>query len=71
MRRSPRGLARRQARGGIVAVNLGANKDSSDRAADYVAGIKAFGALASFFVVNVSSPNTPGLRDLQQRPGAR
>ncbi|MGB8278622.1 MAG: quinone-dependent dihydroorotate dehydrogenase [Methylovirgula sp.] len=59
-------LKRRQSKGGIVAVNLGANKDSIDRAADYVEGIRAFGALAKFFVVNVSSPNTPGLRDLQQ-----
>ncbi len=59
-------LAHRQARGGIVAVNLGANKESADRAADYVAGIHAFGAQAKFFVVNVSSPNTPGLRDLQK-----
>lgn len=59
-------LVQRQGRPGIIAVNLGANKDSSDRAADYVEGIRAFGGLASFFVVNVSSPNTPGLRDLQQ-----
>ncbi len=59
-------LARRRVKGGIVAVNLGANKDSSDRAADYVEGVKAFGALASFFVINISSPNTPGLRDLQE-----
>jgi dihydroorotate dehydrogenase len=58
-------LARRQRRG-ILAINLGANKDSSDRAADYVEGIKVFAPLASFFVVNVSSPNTPGLRDLQR-----
>ena len=59
-------IARRHKRGGIVAINLGANKDSHDRAADYVEGIKAFGPLAQFFVVNVSSPNTPGLRDLQR-----
>lgn len=59
-------LARRQTKGGIVAVNLGANKDSSDRAADYVEGIHAFGGLAKIFVINVSSPNTPALRDLQQ-----
>jgi len=59
-------LMRRQTRPGIVAVNLGANKDTIDRAQDYVAGINAFGGLAKFFVVNVSSPNTPGLRDLQQ-----
>ncbi|MGO9134567.1 MAG: quinone-dependent dihydroorotate dehydrogenase [Methylovirgula sp.] len=58
-------LARRHKRAGLVAVNLGANKDAADRAKDYVDGIKAFAGLADFFVVNVSSPNTPGLRDLQ------
>jgi dihydroorotate dehydrogenase len=58
-------LARRQ-RGGIVGVNVGANRDAGDRIADYVEGIKAFAPHASFFNVNVSSPNTPGLRDLQQ-----
>ena len=51
--------------GGIVGVNVGANKDSSDRAADYVKGISTFADVASYFVVNISSPNTPGLRDLQ------
>lgn len=51
--------------GGIVGVNIGANKDSTDRAADYVAGVRAFKATAAYFTVNVSSPNTPGLRDLQ------
>lgn len=51
---------------GIVGINLGANKDTADRAADYVAGITAFADVASYFTVNVSSPNTPGLRDLQQ-----
>jgi dihydroorotate dehydrogenase len=50
---------------GVVGVNIGANKDSADRAADYVAGIKAFNAIASYFTINISSPNTPGLRDLQ------
>jgi len=50
---------------GILAINIGANKDSVDRAADYVLGIEAFASLASFFTVNISSPNTPGLRDLQ------
>jgi dihydroorotate dehydrogenase len=62
------GLARLMARGnrgGIVGVNIGANKDSEDRAADYVAGVRRFAAVASYFTVNVSSPNTPGLRDLQ------
>lgn len=60
-------LAARRARGGLVGVNIGANKDSDDRIADYVAGIHAFADLASWFTVNVSSPNTPGLRDLQAR----
>jgi dihydroorotate dehydrogenase len=58
-------LARRRA-AGIVGVNLGANKDSDDRIADYVAGIDAFADVARYFTINVSSPNTPGLRDLQQ-----
>jgi dihydroorotate dehydrogenase len=61
-----RRLAARATRGGIVGVNIGANKDSIDRTADYVAGIAAFAPLASYLTVNVSSPNTPGLRDLQQ-----
>lgn len=56
-----------RARTGIVGVNVGANRDAADRIADYVAGIEAFAPLASYLVVNVSSPNTPGLRDLQAR----
>ena len=59
-------LAARTARRGIVGINVGANKDSEDRAADYVAGVAAFAGLASYFTINVSSPNTPGLRDLQR-----
>jgi dihydroorotate dehydrogenase len=51
--------------GGIVGVNIGAGKDSADRAADYVQGIERFRDVASYFTVNISSPNTPGLRDLQ------
>lgn len=58
-------LRARQDRGGVVCVNVGANKDSSDRPADYVKGIETFYDVASFFTVNISSPNTPGLRDLQ------
>jgi dihydroorotate dehydrogenase len=57
-------LQRSPARG-IVGINVGANKDAPDRAADYVEGIRCFYDVASFFSVNVSSPNTPGLRDLQ------
>src|SRR5712691_6095815 len=60
-------LAARSLRGGIIGINIGANKDTSDRSADYVASIEALAAVASYFAVNVSSPNTPGLRDLQQR----
>ncbi|NUL17216.1 quinone-dependent dihydroorotate dehydrogenase [Agrobacterium tumefaciens] len=52
---------------GIVGVNIGANKDSEDRIADYVQGTEAFYSVASYFTVNISSPNTPGLRDLQAR----
>jgi dihydroorotate dehydrogenase len=59
-------LARRHGRPGIVGVNLGANKESSDRVGDYVSGIGNFADVASYFTINVSSPNTPGLRDLQQ-----
>ena len=62
-----RRLAARTGRTGLVGVNIGANKDSSDRAADYVAGVKTFAPHAAFFTVNISSPNTPGLRDLQGR----
>jgi dihydroorotate dehydrogenase len=51
--------------GGIVGVNVGANKDSADRIADYVAGIAVFAELASYITINISSPNTPGLRGLQ------
>ena len=50
---------------GIVGVNIGANKDTTDRAADYVLGLQTFYDVASYFTVNISSPNTPGLRDLQ------
>lgn len=52
---------------GIIGVNIGANKDSADRIADYVLGIRKFYSVATYFTVNISSPNTPGLRDLQAR----
>ena len=61
-----RRLAARAHHGGIVGVNVGANKDSDDRVADYVRLIETFAPVASYFTVNVSSPNTPGLRNLQQ-----
>jgi len=59
-------LAARGNEGGIVGVNIGANRDSADRIADYVRLIETFAPVASYFTVNISSPNTPGLRDLQQ-----
>jgi dihydroorotate dehydrogenase len=52
---------------GLVGVNVGANKDSPDRTADYVACVAATAPWADYLVCNVSSPNTPGLRDLQGR----
>ena len=58
-------LASRKGRAGIVGVNIGANKDSADRVADYVAGVKAMAPVADYLTVNISSPNTPGLRNLQ------
>lgn len=58
--------ARLERRGrGLVGVNIGANKDSADRVADYVAGVRAMAPVADYLTVNVSSPNTPGLRALQ------
>jgi dihydroorotate dehydrogenase len=61
-----RRLAARAQSGGLVGVNVGANRDAPDRVADYVALIERFAAVASYVTVNISSPNTPGLRDLQQ-----
>src|SRR4051812_44186373 len=63
-------VARRRLRGrlgrpGLVGVNIGANKDSTDRIADYVTCVTALAGLVDFLTINVSSPNTPGLRDLQ------
>ena len=59
-------LAHRPKRTAIGA-NLGANKDTEDKAADYVAGLKRLAGLADYFTINISSPNTPGLRALQGR----
>lgn len=58
-------LARRKV--GVVGANIGANKDSEDRAADYVTGLTRLWGMASYFTINISSPNTPGLRALQTR----
>ena len=64
--RALRRLARRAHKGGIVGINIGANKNSSDRVGDYVRLIELFAPVASYITINVSSPNTPGLRDLQR-----
>ena len=50
---------------GIIGVNIGANKDSADRIADYVSGVRAMSPVARYITINISSPNTPGLRQLQ------
>ncbi len=50
---------------GVLGINIGANRESDEPIADYVAGVRAFGEAASYLAVNISSPNTPGLRDLQ------
>ncbi|CAN7319408.1 quinone-dependent dihydroorotate dehydrogenase [Mesorhizobium sp. LjNodule214] len=60
-------LAARKGRGGIVGVNIGANKDSADRIGDYERGVARFAKYASYLTVNISSPNTPGLRNMQAR----
>ncbi len=54
-------------RRGVVGANLGTNKDSADRIGDYVTGLQRLWGLCDYFTVNVSSPNTPGLRELQGR----
>ena len=60
-------LPSRSMRTGPIGINLGKNKNSHDVVADYVSGVDAFANQADFLVVNVSSPNTPGLRALQSR----
>lgn len=60
-------LTARKGRGGIVGVNIGANKDSADRIGDYELGVTRFALYASYLTVNISSPNTPGLRNMQAR----
>ena len=66
-----RRLARRNRSRGVVGINIGANKDSADRVADYVAGVRAMSPVADYLTVNISSPNTPGLRQLQDEGALR
>jgi dihydroorotate dehydrogenase len=58
---------KRDGRKGIVGANVGKNRESTDAAADYAAGVEAVAGLADYIVINLSSPNTPGLRALQAR----
>jgi dihydroorotate dehydrogenase len=60
-------LEARRGHAGILGVNIGRNRDSADAVADYAEGVRQTAGLADYLVVNVSSPNTPGLRDLQAR----
>jgi len=62
-----RRLAGRSHRAGIVGVNIGANKDSAERIDDYELGVRRFARIASYLTINISSPNTAGLRDMQAR----
>ena len=62
----PRAKAAR--RRGVLGINVGANKDAADRIADYEAGVAAAAPIADYVTINISSPNTPGLRDLQHGP---
>jgi len=61
-------IARLKTRKGVLGINVGANKDSDNRVADYALGVGKAAAHADYITINVSSPNTPGLRDLQSRP---
>jgi dihydroorotate dehydrogenase len=63
-------LGKRKRRG-IVGVNIGANKDSADRIADYAIGVRAMSGIADYLTINISSPNTPGLRQLQDEGALR
>ena len=60
-------LTARIGKRGVIGVNIGANKDSGDRVGDYELGVKRFARFASYLTVNISSPNTPGLRNMQAR----
>ncbi|MGK6354923.1 quinone-dependent dihydroorotate dehydrogenase [Sphingomonas sp. DT-207] len=61
-------ITRLRKRAGVLGINVGANKDSADRVADYALGVTKAAPHADYITINVSSPNTPGLRDLQSRP---
>jgi dihydroorotate dehydrogenase len=64
-------LQRRARSRGVIGVNIGANKESADRVADYVEGVRAMAPVADYLTINISSPNTPGLRQLQDEGALR
>lgn len=64
-------LAARNRAAGVVGINIGANKDSPDRIADYAQGVRLMSPHADYLTVNISSPNTPGLRQLQDEGALR
>ncbi len=64
-------LQARSGKPGILGINIGANKDSQDRVEDYLTGIRLLGPYASYLTINISSPNTPGLRNLQSSRSLR
>ena len=64
-------LQGRNRRIGVVGINIGANKDSEDRVADYVSGVQKMAQFADYLTINISSPNTPGLRQLQDEAALR
>src|SRR6185503_1797787 len=67
MAAAARNLAARRKSGGLTGINIGANKDSDDRIEDYRAAFTRLAPLADYVTVNISSPNTPGLRGLQNK----
>ncbi len=62
-----RRIAAMPRKGQVIGINIGANKDATDRVADYAAGVRAMTPLADYLTINISSPNTPGLRALQSK----
>ncbi len=64
-------LSKRYRTRGLVGVNVGANKDSADRIGDYVEGVRTMSPVADYLTINISSPNTPGLRQLQDEGALR
>ena len=64
-------IVKKRGFGGVLGVNLGKNKTSPSASEDYAAGVKLFGSLADYLAINISSPNTPGLRSLQEKEDLR